>query len=596
MPSLHLSTQKRRISSNRQAVPTTIIAVYLLFFLNACSGQKADPQGMGPLTEHLFPGEVEGWSGSMEQGIYWLANEAKNPNDIRYFYTAIDDEPTATRTVSVDILTRDMGPNARAGLLYGYQDSPRFYYLIVASSNLELDIYQRNGDRFQLSQSSSIDSAGNGIVSLELNEKGRQLTITANGRTVSSLENDFIGNGQLGIAAFGLGRFGFTNYTQHPMPKQALPTSPKVNPLDRQPQASNPLNQNPLSRNPLNQNPSPTQPTVRTGLNLLEFMDRETGMVQYRAPFPSGWKVDQNPDDQLTVTGPGQTEVYQTSSGQFIYSDDPFARESATIAGGQVAQPIPVEQYLQQVYRPYMEQRGFKMSSSYPLPKIQDFWELFSAGMPQGLSRRSYQVLGADWETQNGTQACTVMVMNVLQNQPYTMWSVWVGELYAPGSVFETNKDAYLYASAETVVNPQWQITKNQPLIRQIQADRQIADERMRQSSIQHLNRMNSILARSESNSSIAKINSDILDISHSGYLKRSDMVSAGQSNTINMIGEHAIIGNPTTGERYQVDARPGNYWVNAQGEFFSTENRLYDPQADNSINQEQWTQFEVMR
>lgn len=127
---------------------------------------------MGLLTEHLFLGQVEGWSGSMEQGIYWLANEAKNPNNIRYFYTALDNETPNARPVSVDIMTRDMDPNARAGLLYGYQDSPRFYYLIVASSNGELDIYQRNGSNFQLSQSSSINTAGDGIVSLELNEKG----------------------------------------------------------------------------------------------------------------------------------------------------------------------------------------------------------------------------------------------------------------------------------------------------------------------------------------------------------------------------------------------------------------------------------------
>ncbi len=567
-----------------KAVAQLLVSISLLAPLSTVKANPTEGTGMGLLTEHLFLGPVEGWSGAIDHGAYWLTNEAGNADDIRYFYTALDDQNNGKRAVEVELLTKKMDANARAGLLYGYRDSPRLYYLIVAGKDGQLDVYERNGNSFRQSLSSSFDMANDGVVRLKANEDGQQLSITVNGKNVSKLENNFIGKGQLGIAVFGLGQFGFTNYVQTPA-QTATPSNPN---------GANPLSRNPLSRsfsppnNPLSAKPSE--------LNLLEFMDREMGMVQYRAPFPSGWKVDQNPNDLLTITGPGQTEVYQTSSGQFVYSDDPFARESATLAGGQVAQPIPVQQYLQQVYRPYMEQRGFKMNSSYPLPKIQDFWELFSAGMPQGLSQRSYQVIGADWATQNGTQACTVMVMNVLKNQAYTMWSVWVGELYAPDSVFENSKDAYLYASAETVVNPQWQITKNQQLIRQIQADRKIADERMRQSSIQHLNRMNSILARSETNSSVAKINSDILDISHSGYLKRSDMVSAGQSNTINMIGEHAIIGNPATGERYQVDARPGNYWVNAQGEYFRTEDLLYDPRTDQSLNHDQWTPFEVVR
>ncbi|MCB0360864.1 MAG: hypothetical protein KDD44_14545, partial [Bdellovibrionales bacterium] len=258
--------------------------------------------------------------------------------------------------------------------------------------------------------------------------------------------------------------------------------------------------------------------------------------------------------------------------------------------------PMPIEQYLQQVFKPHMEQRGFSFQSSYPLPEIQKFWDLFSAGMPQGLSQRSYHVLGADWISGNGSKACTVLVMNILQQGQYVSWNVSASELYAPTPAFAASKDAYLYAVAKTEMNPQWQIAQNQQLIQKIRADRQIADEQMRQSSIQHLNRMNAILARGEANSAIAKINSDILDISHAGFLKRSDMVSKGQSDTVNMIGEHSIIANNTTGERYRVEAGSGNYWVNGQGEYFRTENTLYDPRTDSGLNQQQWTQFEVER
>lgn len=89
-------------------------------------------------------------------------------------------------------------------------------------------------------------------------------------------------------------------------------------------------------------------------------------------------------------------------------------------------------------------------------------------------------------------------------------------------------------------------------------------DERMRQSQIQHIGRMNSILACSETSSNVAKTN--------------SDMVSADQAKEVNMLSGQFVISNPATGENYQVGPRPGNYWVNSNAEYFGTKNVLYDP------------------
>jgi hypothetical protein len=91
------------------------------------------------------------------------------------------------------------------------------------------------------------------------------------------------------------------------------------------------------------------------------------------------------------------------------------------------------------------------------------------------------------------------------------------------------------------------------------------------------------------------KISSDILDISHAGYLKHSDMVSAGQAKTINTISGQSVITNPDTGELYKVDSGYKNYWVNADGKYFHTDNSLYDPRTDKQINNQQWERFDVV-
>lgn len=208
------STHIPRLFTSR-TILNTIIGLLALFSLSGCGSSDSPPQGIGPLTNIVFSGSVEGWVGSTHDGIYWLENEAGNPNDIRYFYTPPTPHHNGTRSAQVEIKTAEMQPESRAGLLYGYRESPRFYYLIMASGKGTLDVYQRDGNDFRLSQSSSISANKNGFVHLEAKEDGQKLTVLVNGKTVTTLENSNLGEGELGIAAFGLGKFGFTNYKQN---------------------------------------------------------------------------------------------------------------------------------------------------------------------------------------------------------------------------------------------------------------------------------------------------------------------------------------------------------------------------------------------
>jgi hypothetical protein len=339
----------------------------------------------------------------------------------------------------------------------------------------------------------------------------------------------------------------------------------------------------------------------RSALTYLDFMDPQLRIPQHRAPYPPGWRYDSNPNDQLLLTGPGGTNVYQTSSGQFFYSEDPFTRQTAQTAGQRIAPPIPLERFLEQQFSPYMAQKGYRIVRRFPLPKIVEFYDLFAAAMPQGLSQRTYEALGAEWEGQDGSRAYTQLVLTRFtrpqqQRPPTLSWNVSALELYAARQHYEGARAAFMYANERTEMNPRWQIAKNQELLRNIRADQQYADARLRESHVQHIGRMNAILARGQASANVAKINSDILDISHAGFLNRSSMVSAGQARTVDMIAGQSVIANPSTGEHYRVDAGSRNYWVNGEGKYFSTDNSLYDPRTDQAINNQQWQRFEVVR
>lgn len=560
------------------------LTVFCCFTSLGKSSVKAE--GLGPLSDYVFSGDVDGWSGSTEKGVYWLENKEGDAGDIRYFYTPVFKNGSNKRSAKIEVITTGMHKDARAGLLYGYRESPRFYYLIVASTDGAIEIYKRDGSNFQLTQSSSSDSKNSGSAQIEVKEAGRELSVIFNGRTIATLENNNIGKGALGIAAFGLGRFGFADYQQGP--SGAKPSTEKAS--DALPKESKERQVEPRTNGPI------TEPKPRGKLVYLDYRDPKKRMVQYRSPFPGGWSFDQNPNDKLSLTGPNGVEVYQTESAWFFYSNDPFARESAQKLGRPVAPVMPLATYLQKQFAPYMEQRGFKITKQYPMPRIVDFWEIYASTMPQGLSRKQFDSIGVEWENRDGSRALTILLLWTAQNESYVTWNVSASELYAPKGAFENAKNAYVYGSINTEVNPAWQIAMNKDLIAQIMKNRKQVGELTRQSQIQHIGRMNAILARGQASAQVAKINSDILDISHAGYLKRSDMVSTGQSKSINGIGEHSVIGNANTGERYRVETGHSNYWVNGNGEYFSTDDSLYDPRRDRSISDQRWEQFEVIK
>ena len=331
-------------------------------------------------------------------------------------------------------------------------------------------------------------------------------------------------------------------------------------------------------------------------LNYLDIQDPEMGMRKISVPFPAGWTLDTNPDDKLVYLGPNNTDVYQTKSDDFWASNDPFKRRTAQMANKKTAPVVPLEQYLNEVFTPQMTQRGYKLQTSYPMPHVKEFWELFAAGMPQGLSRKHFEAIGVEWENSDGSKAFFILVQAQLQKPGMTMWFVTATEMYSSHSEYDNAKEALIYAAANTEVNPQWQIAKNNQLMKAIRKSNQFSNNMIKQSRIAHAERMNSILVRGKSSSSVAQINSDILDISHSGFIKRSSMVTAGQANSVNLAQGQTVINNSNTGEHYKVQSGMNHYWVNNEGKYFGTNNSNYDPRTDNSLNSQQWSRFEVAR
>jgi hypothetical protein len=203
-----------------------------------CSGENTTRKnvGMGPLESVLIQGEEDGWSGTLEGGVYRLQNR-REPGGIRYFYTSHSTDDKTDRTVSVRVHAEQTGDDiAHAGLLYGYRQSPLFYYLITISTDSNVEIYRRDDAGVNLTMATSIEKEDD-FVLLEVVEDGQEVQVRADSRTVSTFQSQGTGSGALGIAAMGIGRFAFTDYVENAHgagPTNAAPAT-KTTPYRDQP-------------------------------------------------------------------------------------------------------------------------------------------------------------------------------------------------------------------------------------------------------------------------------------------------------------------------------------------------------------------------
>lgn len=324
------------------------------------------------------------------------------------------------------------------------------------------------------------------------------------------------------------------------------------------------------------------------------YRDAQNGLIQSRFPVPVSWVISENPDAEIFIKGPHGLTVSKTQTENYTYSNDPFTLQTVTQMGHQIWPVVSLESIVQQHTGPAIEAQGYVFVKSYPLPGVVQFWEKFASGMPQTGSRKQFHALGTEWTDNSGTQSFVVMVQTISAQGSLIMWSVQTTELESASEHFDKTKDAYLYAVANTEINPEWQQMKNGELINQINSNNAFWAMKSQESAQAHQQRMAAIQARGNTSQSIAKTYSDISDIRHAGYLQRNNINNEGHQSTVNMIAGQTVIGNHDTGEHYTVDTGSKYYWVNNNGEYFGTDNSLYDPRIDNTINDKQWTKFEV--
>ena len=322
-----------------------------------------------------------------------------------------------------------------------------------------------------------------------------------------------------------------------------------------------------------------------------EYVDPKNGLVQTRYPIPKSWNVN-SVNSPIYIEGPQGLKVHKMESESYAWSNDPMVLETIQMSGHAIGQPISNQQLLNQVIKPNAQSQGYKFLKSYEVPEVSGLYQKLFNAMPNTGSQKKVEAMATEWENNQGSKSMILMVRYDIIKSQVVNWTIQTTEIEASDDYFAQAKNAYIYSLANAQINPQWIQVMNGQLMHNIQKSDEFWNRAAQQSAAAHAQRMQAIAAAGNTSRSIGDTYSDILDISHKGYLNRSNMNDVGHSKTIRGINETTLIGNHETREQYNVPSGSNYYWVSNQGTYIGTDNALFDPNIDNRTNDDSWTKF----
>lgn len=495
---------------------------------------------MGRLEAFLEHGFSDGWRGETVSGDYWLENR-ETPGAIRYYYTDYDGESAGSRTISVDVRLSTDDPQARAGLLYGLDTETGHYYLVLLGPEGQLELIRRDASGFNLRMSSSTGADPAGFNQIRIQETGRRIALSVNGRELGGLGNETVGTGAVGIAAVGVGRFGFSDYREDVAGNRAA--APTAGPFA---QASAPGRES-----------SRQARQAGAAITWFPMHDPQTGMLIAEIPLPGDWKVTSQ-----AWSAPDGVQA-RAVAGEFLSGVD-----------------TTVDHVIQAKLLPLVQQSGNRVLGIEDYPAIARYDANYSAQLWKfAPSQDQHAAKGVIYGGDNDVKGVIVVHFQNSGSEfgASSFYSLHV--LEGPASTFERRKQEFLNALANQRHNPERIAAYNQ-------REQQLAAGRAASFNAQQRQKQQQFdgwMATQRQSSS------SVLDSSMESWRRRQDMNDTGHQRQVDAIAGTTPVHDPNTGQTWQVEAGHGRYYINSAGEYIPTDDPFYNPNMDPAVNNGEW-------
>ena len=553
---------------------------------------------MGALNPYLSTGSQGVWNIRAADDSVLLENTAGG-GEITYFYVNPKPEEEGRREISVKVELQKFGSNSWAGLLYGFKENPKSYYIFALQGENTVSLFHRTDRGFKQRLSQQFSELSKGMTHLTIREQGNTISLIVNGREISSFGNDSIGKGAVGIAAADIGTYRFNGFQINKVLSDTTSNEPAITPPDttKEDKAKIP-------------DDTSTSSVEDPKTQILDNFDPILGMVSFRMVIPADWKKQSD----SKVEKNGLKAIFKSSDGVTIYeeqlrvtafpSGDPQLDILSQQRGMMVEQYQPLEQIVQQALFPIAKKLGAKLIRSYKVPEILNFHRQEILDDPW--HTKHFDSFATEWDMGDGRRALNLAAQFIAKPTRRSLNNSFSGKaligntimfrnIDAPEAEFEKARDAYIASIANIEINAVWKNINYQKHLTKMAQIESKGKADIDESWQRHKVKMNNLNTQAAAQKQIGDTYSDILDISHSGYLSQSKIKYQGHKSSIRGINERTIISNGNAGSNFSVQAGSKHYWVNrATGKYFGTDNALLDPRSNNRFKG-QWERFNEM-
>jgi len=332
----------------------------------------------------------------------------------------------------------------------------------------------------------------------------------------------------------------------------------------------------------VNQEENSNMESEKKRLKYFNVIDSRNGMVVERLPFPEKWQ--QYTSGEFAYTGPNGIKVYGEKGMNYAYSNDPTTLQLYQSTGMQVQYPLSIEQVIDQVFVPYGNSINRKITKTYPLNQIAEFYKNFDEMLFKvDQNPKQIKAVGIEWIDPDGTKWLTVLHHYVEQGANHIYWGYAGSAIGANSAYFEEAKIDYLNGLINRQVNPQWVSTMNRQ-----------TEYTIRKSNEAHARREAAFKKGVAERQRQYEANLATKDRNQSQWEASLDANGQRQERISDYILGKTNVKDPTTGERYKIDPTNDHYWINTHGEYVGSDNYKYDPNKDDFINNRTWNKLEM--
>ncbi|WP_273568022.1 hypothetical protein [Maribacter halichondriae] len=339
-----------------------------------------------------------------------------------------------------------------------------------------------------------------------------------------------------------------------------------------------------------------------------EFKDSKSGLLVSTAKYPSDWEVITKAEYKIDPVIPAfryqikdqaGMQAFNTPLKMHYASTNPQFEQMMRNSGlKNVKSLMTPQQLVQGEVAPKLQSKGFSFSNSREFPELEQ--KALKEARKNTTGPMEISINGTIWHGNNGQKALVILNYGKLSQptangQTMMVWMYSTDVLISNEIDFETNVADFVKANLESEPTTEWdnymaQLTTKRQEDNRRQA--QASQARMQQSAIAHQQRMAQRQASFNAHQQKMAGISASMDASHASFMNNNfgSESSTSQQNFVNMIHGEETVYNPGNGNSYQIESGAKETWMDNNGNAIYSDDLFFDPNANNSLNNTEWS------